>query len=262
MSACRGRRCVTCCRRRSRWRWPRRPTGPVNCSRRSGPASASGPSEPPARLHRRAGLRPAGAGRPRAAGRAGALRAGPGAGLAGRDGRHASPTPPVTAPPRSPAPATYASVGMDAERHRELNDGVRRLIGLPEELDWLRPAAGPAVALAGGASSAPRRPSTRSGIRWWAPGSTSWTRGCMLDPETGAFTARIRPAAAGERPPTGSRRSHRPVRRRRRPGTHRPAPARRLSAPAATNTPCLSTVAGRSFAVHLGLFRHANVSFV
>lgn len=84
------------------------------------------------------------------------------------------------------------SVGMDAEQHRELNPGVRRLICLPDELD--------------------RCARLPSGISWpavifsaketiykaWHPLVGSWLDFhdalVDLDPATGVFTARIAPA--------------------------------------------------------------------
>ncbi|WP_229402793.1 4'-phosphopantetheinyl transferase family protein [Micromonospora okii] len=84
------------------------------------------------------------------------------------------------------------SVGMDAERHRELNAGVRRLVGLPEEWD-------DCARLPGGISWAAVLFSVKETIyKVWHPVVGTWLdfhdARVTLDPESGLFTARIAPA--------------------------------------------------------------------
>ncbi|WP_320065752.1 4'-phosphopantetheinyl transferase family protein [Micromonospora sp. RTGN7] len=83
------------------------------------------------------------------------------------------------------------SVGMDAEGHRELNAGVRRLIGLPEEWD-------DCARLPGGVSWAAVLFSAKETIyKVWHPVVGTWLdfhdARVELDPDSGLFTARINP---------------------------------------------------------------------
>ncbi|MGC1214314.1 MAG: 4'-phosphopantetheinyl transferase superfamily protein, partial [Micromonospora sp.] len=88
--------------------------------------------------------------------------------------------------------AEIRSVGMDAERHKELSRGVRRLILLPEEEEGLaRLPAGvswPAVVFS----------AKESVYKVWHPIVGSWLdfhdARVELDPDAGTFTARIAPA--------------------------------------------------------------------
>jgi 4'-phosphopantetheinyl transferase EntD len=84
------------------------------------------------------------------------------------------------------------SVGMDAALHRELNAGVRRRIGLPEEWD-------DCARLPGGVSWSPVLFSVKETIyKVWHPVVGTWLdfhdARVTLDPESGLFTARIAPA--------------------------------------------------------------------
>ncbi|MFI7076119.1 4'-phosphopantetheinyl transferase [Micromonospora sp. NPDC049903] len=95
-------------------------------------------------------------------------------------------------------------VGMDAEQHKELSPGVRRLICLPEEEDrYARLPSGvswPTVAFS----------AKETVYKLWHPIVGTWLdfhdAVVELDPETGTFTARIAPArvdaAPVDRPPT------------------------------------------------------------
>ncbi|MBM0238145.1 4'-phosphopantetheinyl transferase superfamily protein [Micromonospora sp. ATA32] len=84
------------------------------------------------------------------------------------------------------------SVGMDAERHKELNPGVRRLICLPEEEErCARLPSGiswPAVVFS----------AKETVYKVWHPVAGSWLdfhdAQVELDPDAGVFTARIAPA--------------------------------------------------------------------
>jgi 4'-phosphopantetheinyl transferase EntD len=84
------------------------------------------------------------------------------------------------------------SVGMDAERHKELNPGVRRLICLPEEEErCARLPSGiswPAVVFS----------AKETVYKVWHPVVGSWLdfhdAQVELDPDAGVFTARIAPA--------------------------------------------------------------------
>jgi 4'-phosphopantetheinyl transferase EntD len=84
------------------------------------------------------------------------------------------------------------SVGMDAERHKELNPGVRRLICLPEEEErCARLPSGiswPAVVFS----------AKETVYKVWHPVVGSWLDfhdvQVELDPDAGVFTARIAPA--------------------------------------------------------------------
>ena len=161
----------------------------------------AGGADPSAGLRRRTGCAPAGHGRPRPAGDSRAGRRRPRAGLAGRGGRHHHPhhrllrrrgarTPPTSGP----------SEWMPSSTARSM-PGVRRLVLLPEEEAICARLPGEHL-LAGRASSAPRRPSTRCGTRSSAAGWTSTTPSLDIDPDAGTFTARIAPArvdAAGGR---------------------------------------------------------------
>lgn len=96
------------------------------------------------------------------------------------------------------------SVGMDAEQHREINAGVRRLVLLPEEeADCARLPAGvhwPVVLFS----------AKETVYKVWHPVVRSWLgfhdARLALDPDAGTFTARIAPArldaAEVEDPPT------------------------------------------------------------
>ncbi|MGC4804527.1 4'-phosphopantetheinyl transferase family protein [Micromonospora sp. DT233] len=90
------------------------------------------------------------------------------------------------------------SVGMDAEGHRELNDGVRRLIGLPEEWD-------DCARLPTGVSWPVVLFSAKETIyKVWHPVVGTWLdfldARVTLDPESGLFTARISPARLAAAP--------------------------------------------------------------
>ncbi|MEV4824020.1 4'-phosphopantetheinyl transferase superfamily protein [Micromonospora sp. NPDC049274] len=84
------------------------------------------------------------------------------------------------------------SVGMDAERHREINAGVRRLVLLPEEEEsCARLPAGifwPVVLFS----------AKETVYKVWHPVVGSWLdfhdAHLTLDPDAGTFTARIAPA--------------------------------------------------------------------
>ncbi|WP_446218213.1 4'-phosphopantetheinyl transferase family protein [Micromonospora sp. IBHARD004] len=84
------------------------------------------------------------------------------------------------------------SVGMDAERHRELTAGVRRMICLPEEEAELAglPAgvSWPAVVFS----------AKETVYKLWHPVVGTWLdfhdARVILDPDAGTFTARIAPA--------------------------------------------------------------------
>ncbi|MER5331976.1 4'-phosphopantetheinyl transferase superfamily protein [Micromonospora sp. NPDC002717] len=88
--------------------------------------------------------------------------------------------------------AEVRSVGIDAERHKELNPGVRRLICLPEEEDrFARLPAGtswPAVVFS----------AKETIYKVWHPVVGTWLDFhdalVELDPDAGTFTARITPA--------------------------------------------------------------------
>ncbi|MFI7647380.1 4'-phosphopantetheinyl transferase [Micromonospora sp. NPDC049460] len=88
--------------------------------------------------------------------------------------------------------AEVRSVGIDAERHKELNSGVRRLICLPEEEDrFARLPAGtswPAVVFS----------AKETIYKVWHPVVGTWLDFhdalVELDPDAGTFTARITPA--------------------------------------------------------------------
>ncbi|MEU5946938.1 4'-phosphopantetheinyl transferase superfamily protein [Micromonospora sp. NPDC047465] len=88
--------------------------------------------------------------------------------------------------------AEVRSVGIDAERHKELNSGVRRLICLPEEEDrFARLPAGtswPAVVFS----------AKETVYKVWHPIVGTWLDFhdalVELDPDAGTFTARITPA--------------------------------------------------------------------
>lgn len=88
--------------------------------------------------------------------------------------------------------AEIRSVGMDAERHKELNPGVRRLICLPEEEErCARLPSGvswPAVVFS----------AKETVYKVWHPVVGSWLdfhdARVELDPDAGTFTARIAPA--------------------------------------------------------------------
>ncbi|MFF3866775.1 4'-phosphopantetheinyl transferase [Micromonospora sp. NPDC001898] len=81
------------------------------------------------------------------------------------------------------------SVGMDAEQHRELNAGVRRLIGLPEEWD------GCARLPAGVSWPAVLFSAKETVYKVWHPIVGTWLDFhdalVELDPDSGLFTARI-----------------------------------------------------------------------
>ncbi|GAA2706158.1 4'-phosphopantetheinyl transferase [Micromonospora olivasterospora] len=84
------------------------------------------------------------------------------------------------------------SVGMDAERHRDLNAGVRRLIGLPEEWDDV-------ARLPGGVPWPVVLFSAKETVyKVWHPVVRTWLdfhdARVTLDPDSGLFTARITPA--------------------------------------------------------------------
>ncbi|WP_319459089.1 4'-phosphopantetheinyl transferase family protein [Micromonospora sp. RTP1Z1] len=84
------------------------------------------------------------------------------------------------------------SVGMDAERHRELNSGVRRMICLPEEEADL-------AALPAGVSWPAVLFSAKETVyKLWHPVAGTWLdfhdARVTLDPDAGTFTARIAPA--------------------------------------------------------------------
>ncbi|MFC0507899.1 4'-phosphopantetheinyl transferase family protein [Micromonospora costi] len=94
--------------------------------------------------------------------------------------------------------ADVRSVGMDAEQHRELNPGVRRLICLPEEDDRIaRLPAGvswPAVLF-----------SVKETVyKVWHPVVGTWLDFADalvdLDPDAGTFTARVAPARVDAAP--------------------------------------------------------------
>lgn len=84
------------------------------------------------------------------------------------------------------------SIGLDAERHRELNAGVRRMICLPEEeADLAGLPAGvswPAVLFS----------AKETVYKLWHPVVGTWLdfhdARVTLDPDAGTFTARIAPA--------------------------------------------------------------------
>lgn len=83
------------------------------------------------------------------------------------------------------------ALGVDAEQHRPLGEGVARLVCLPEELDWFATAPDgvhwPAVVFS----------AKESVYKLWHPLAGSWLgfeeARVLPDPETGAFTAVIRP---------------------------------------------------------------------
>ncbi|WBB65111.1 4'-phosphopantetheinyl transferase superfamily protein [Micromonospora sp. WMMD812] len=84
------------------------------------------------------------------------------------------------------------SVGMDAEQHRELNPGVRRLISLPEEDERM-------AALPAGVSWPAVLFSAKETVyKVWHPVVGTWLdfadAHVELDPDAGTFTARISPA--------------------------------------------------------------------
>jgi 4'-phosphopantetheinyl transferase EntD len=91
-----------------------------------------------------------------------------------------------------PLGAEIRSVGIDAERHKELNAGVRRLICLPEEEDrCARLPVGtswPAVLFS----------AKETIYKVWHPVVGTWLDFhdalVELDPDAGTFTARIAPA--------------------------------------------------------------------
>ncbi|MFC3504230.1 4'-phosphopantetheinyl transferase [Micromonospora krabiensis] len=90
------------------------------------------------------------------------------------------------------------SVGMDAEQHRELNEGVRRMICLPEEEERL-------VALPGGISWPAVLFSAKETVyKVWHPVVGTWLdftdAHVELDPDAGTFTARIAPARLAAAP--------------------------------------------------------------
>ncbi|MET8082525.1 4'-phosphopantetheinyl transferase superfamily protein [Micromonospora sp. NPDC005237] len=84
------------------------------------------------------------------------------------------------------------SVGMDAERHREINAGVRRLVLLPEEEESLArlpsDISWPVVLFS----------AKETVYKVWHPVVGSWLdfhdAHLTLDPDSGTFTARIAPA--------------------------------------------------------------------
>ncbi|MEO3775449.1 4'-phosphopantetheinyl transferase superfamily protein [Micromonospora sp. B11E3] len=90
------------------------------------------------------------------------------------------------------------SVGMDAERHRELNAGVRRLIGLPDEWDDVArlPDAVPWPVVLFSAKE--------TIYKVWHPVVGTWLdfhdARVTLDPDSGLFTARIAPARLAAAP--------------------------------------------------------------
>ncbi|MFG3699531.1 4'-phosphopantetheinyl transferase [Micromonospora sp. NPDC047620] len=94
--------------------------------------------------------------------------------------------------------AEVRSVGIDAERHKELNSGVRRLICLPEEEDrFARLPAGtswPAVVFS----------AKETIYKVWHPVVGTWLDFhdalVELDPDAGTFTARITPARTDAAP--------------------------------------------------------------
>ncbi|MFV2103308.1 4'-phosphopantetheinyl transferase family protein [Micromonospora sp. LOL_024] len=96
------------------------------------------------------------------------------------------------------------AVGMDAERHKELSAGVRRLICLPEEDDWC-------ARLAPGISWPTVIFSAKETVyKIWHPIVGGWLDFhdalVHVDPDAGTFTARISPArvdaAAATHPPS------------------------------------------------------------
>ncbi|MBM0229992.1 4'-phosphopantetheinyl transferase, partial [Micromonospora sp. ATA51] len=84
------------------------------------------------------------------------------------------------------------SVGLDAERHRELNAGVRRMICLPEE------EAGLAGLPTGVSWPAVVFSAKETVYKLWHPVVGTWLdfhdARVTLDPDAGTFTARIAPA--------------------------------------------------------------------
>lgn len=94
--------------------------------------------------------------------------------------------------------AEIRSLGMDAERHKELNPGVRRLICLPEEEEsFARLPAGvswPAVVFS----------AKESIYKVWHPIVGTWLdfhdARVELDADAGTFTARIAPARVDAAP--------------------------------------------------------------
>ncbi|PWU43231.1 4-phosphopantetheinyl transferase [Micromonospora globispora] len=96
--------------------------------------------------------------------------------------------------------AEIRSVGMDAERHKELSPGVRRLICLPEEEEsFARLPAGvswPAVVFS----------VKESVYKLWHPVVGTWLdfhdARVELDPDAGTFTVRIAPARVDAAPVT------------------------------------------------------------
>lgn len=92
------------------------------------------------------------------------------------------------------------SLGMDAERHRELNPGVRRAICLPEEeVDLARLPAGvpwPTVLFS----------IKETVYKVWHPVVGTWLdfhdARVTVDPDAGTFTARIAPARLAAAPVT------------------------------------------------------------
>ncbi|MFI6264597.1 4'-phosphopantetheinyl transferase [Micromonospora sp. NPDC051006] len=90
------------------------------------------------------------------------------------------------------------SVGMDAEQHRPLNPGVRRMICLPEEEERL-------AALPAGISWAAVLFSAKETVyKVWHPVVGTWLDFAdalvALDPDAGTFTARIAPARVDAAP--------------------------------------------------------------
>ncbi|MFC4148470.1 4'-phosphopantetheinyl transferase [Micromonospora mangrovi] len=94
--------------------------------------------------------------------------------------------------------AEIRSVGMDAERHKELDPGVRRLICLPEEEAGFRRLPGgvswPAVVFS----------AKETVYKIWHPIVGTWLdfhdAHVELDPDAGTFTARISPARVDAAP--------------------------------------------------------------
>ncbi|MTK01456.1 4'-phosphopantetheinyl transferase superfamily protein [Micromonospora sp. CP22] len=90
------------------------------------------------------------------------------------------------------------AVGMDAEQHRELSAGVRRLICLPEEDEQIArlptDVFWPAVVFS----------AKETVYKVWHPVVGTWLDFhdalVRLDPEAGTFTARIAPARVAEAP--------------------------------------------------------------
>ncbi|MEV4202730.1 4'-phosphopantetheinyl transferase family protein [Micromonospora globbae] len=90
------------------------------------------------------------------------------------------------------------AVGMDAEQHKELNPGVRRMICLPEEDDHL-------ARLPGGVSWPAVLFSAKETVyKVWHPVVGTWLdftdARLEIDPDEGSFTARIAPARVDAAP--------------------------------------------------------------